>query len=79
MSVRMYVLDEETFGMVDFLVTYVAEAGFEGFLAHVDQRVAKAKADCSCGGTHDDMPEPNRATIRGNLDRLVQALEEVSA
>jgi hypothetical protein len=70
-----YVLDDPTMEMISTLVRYVSEDGFDGFLAHIEQRVTRVvRGDCDCGKRHE-MPTVDASVVRLNLERLKAAVE----
>jgi hypothetical protein len=69
-----YLIDEQSFEMVAILVEFVAERGFDGFTAFIDQRVKECDEQCECGGQlHGMTVEPS--VIRTNLERLRSTIE----
>ena len=74
-----YLLDEETMEMLGTLTDFVAGPGFDGFLAFVEQKVARmAAGECDCGGAHDIGPVPATA-VRLNVERLSMAIDAATS
>jgi hypothetical protein len=69
-----YLIDEGSFEMISMLVGFVADKGFDSFLAHLDQQVKECDAACECGGELHGM-SVTPSVVRGNLDLLRQTIE----